>query len=129
MCTKLPYNNPRIDECIRKECKKINDNGKLRTLSSCCGHKRYPKTIVVMQRDTKQVYELFSGVYLGRGRRKGNRYYKRDPIGHYFIPEVFSYYLSRSDAFRELSEKLVPCLLLYNTEKDVSIIEAVLRSY
>jgi len=119
------YCNPRKDECIREEIKKINDNGILRTLASCCGHKRYPKTIVVMERESKKVYELFSGVYLGIGRRKGNRYYKSDPMHHYFIPEVFTYYLSRSWSFKNLAKELVACLWLADARREDTAYETL----
>lgn len=86
MCKKLPYNNPRIDKCMREIVDTINKKGVYRTLSSCCGHGKYPKTIVVRDRFTKEILEYFSKTPLDTKKR--NRYYKRDKEGFYFIPEL-----------------------------------------
>lgn len=85
MCEKLPYNNPRIDSCIRDLIKAINKEGRNKTLTSCCGHNKYQLTIVVKDR-TGKIFEIFSGVELGK--RKRNRYYTRDDTGYYYIKEV-----------------------------------------
>ena len=84
MCNKLPYNNPRIDECIRDLCKEINSTD-LKTLASCCGHGKYNPTIVVKNR-AGTIAEFYSWITLGP--RKRNRYYKTDAEGYYYIPEV-----------------------------------------
>jgi len=86
MCNKLPYCNPRIDDCLKEEIKFINQNG-LKTLSSCCGHHIYPKTIVV-QDSNDMIFEFFSGIILNKKKR--NRYYKKDTEGYYYIPEILS---------------------------------------
>jgi hypothetical protein len=97
MCEKLKYCNPRIDECLREEIKKINAIGPYKTLASCCGHGKYPETIVVMYKKSKLVIELHSGTKLMAGplrnklgQRKRNRYYRRDNKKDFFIPEVMS---------------------------------------
>lgn len=82
------YGTFRIDPCLVKTIKEINDRGMFRTLASCCGHKKYRHTIVVMNRETKLVLEYYTGAYLSKGKRKGNRYYKKDSEGYYFLPEV-----------------------------------------
>jgi len=64
--------------------------GIYRTLASCCGHGEYPETIVVMEKKTKLVKEYHTQVYLGKGRRKRNRYYKKDERDFYYIPELGS---------------------------------------
>jgi len=86
MCDKLPYNNPRIDKCLIEEIKAINDEGIYMTILSCCGHKIYSKSIVVKERSTGRIFEYFSKIELGSKKRK--RYYKKDPDGFYYIPEV-----------------------------------------
>jgi hypothetical protein len=53
-----------------------------KTLSSCCGHQKYPQTIVI-EKDGKAV-EFFSGVTIPRKKR----FYRRDSEGRFFIPEV-----------------------------------------
>ena len=49
---------------------------------------KYPETIVVIDKLTKEVKEYHSGIHLSHGRRKNGEYYRRDPEGHYRIPEV-----------------------------------------
>lgn len=85
MCDKLHYNNPRIDACLREKIRGINQNTPFKTIASCCGHGKYPTTIVVRDKSGK-IHEYFSGVPLEKKKR--NRYYKRDSEGYYYIPEV-----------------------------------------
>lgn len=86
MCDKLPYNNPRIDKCMREIVEKINKEGRYKTLASCCGHNKYPKTIIVKDKLTGDILEYFSKTPLQVKKR--NRYYKKDEEGFYFIPEL-----------------------------------------
>ena len=85
MCTKLPYENPRIDQCLRGTVEKINYGGTYKTVASCCGHGKYPSTIVV-RGASGSFREYFSGKAIEK--RKKHRYYKRDKAGHYFIPQI-----------------------------------------
>ena len=89
LCEKLRYCNPRKDKCLITKIELINAMKVYQTLSSCCGHNKYPETIVVMDRKSKRV-SLFDSphIFLGYGRRKGNRYYKTDQENFYYIPEV-----------------------------------------
>jgi len=88
MCDKLylkqGFCNPRIDKCLVDTIKDIITKG-LKPLASCCGHGKYPTTIVVRDKKGK-IFELYSGIELGK--RKRNRYYKRDKENYYYIPEV-----------------------------------------
>lgn len=71
----------------------VGFNSSLEPLASCCGHNRYPKTIVVRFRADKGfVFEYFSGVIIPRKRR----FYKRDKEGYYFIPEVIRHMAKQS---------------------------------
>ena len=86
MCVKLPYNNPRIDNCLKKFIKRINKFSEFKTLASCCGHDIYNATIVM--KDKKgDIFELFSRKKLEVKKR--NRYYKKDNDGNYYIPEIY----------------------------------------
>jgi hypothetical protein len=85
MCDKLPYLNPRRDKCLIDVIKKINEDKNLRTLASCCGHEKYPTTIVVKDKEGN-IYEYYSMTKIEKKKR--NRYYKSDKEGFYFIPEV-----------------------------------------
>lgn len=90
MCKKLPYCNPRIDSCLQEEIIGINRSVGLKTIASCCGHGKHKKTVVIIFKQSKKVFEHFSGVFLSLGKRKGNRYYKKDSDGFFFIPEVIA---------------------------------------
>ncbi len=86
MCKFNPKNDSRrIDLCMKNV---INflwgwDVG---VLACCCGHGKYPMTIVVKEDlgDTKEIYEIFSGKTIPRKKR----FYKKDKQGYYYIPEV-----------------------------------------
>ena len=83
MCTKLPYRNPRVDACLGDIIKGIRKEGFV-PVASCCGHGRYPMTVVVKRPDGRMM-EYFSMAPLQRKKR--NRYYTRDSKGHYYIAE------------------------------------------
>ena len=85
MCNKLPYCNPRIDECLIPIINFLNNSNDLKTLSSCCGHGAYNPTIVVKDK-TSNIFEVYSGIILTPKKR--NRYYRKDNDGFYYIPEV-----------------------------------------
>ena len=90
ICEKKPYCNNRIDECIREEVAEINSKVKFRTIMSCCGYDKYSKTIIVQNIHSGAVFEWFSGIGLTGSKRSDSRapYYKKDPEGYYFIPEL-----------------------------------------
>ena len=49
MCEKVNYygkSNTRIDKCIRLLIKWLNNQG-YKTVASCCGHNKYPMTVIV----------------------------------------------------------------------------------
>ncbi len=55
------------------------------TIASCCGHGKYPMTIVAKFNNDVQPYvEIMSGISIPRKRN----FYKRDKQGYYFIPET-----------------------------------------
>jgi hypothetical protein len=78
----------RIDPCLRQKIEFINEMDGLKTLSSCCGHSKYDESIVVMDKLTRKVFEFNTVTFLSNGKRKGNRYYKKDKDDHYYIPEL-----------------------------------------
>ena len=81
MCKKVNYCNTRIDKCIRSRIKFLQDQG-IKTVSSCCGHGRYPLTIVVKS-DKGIIFELLSGKVIPRKKR----FYVKDNKGYYYRPE------------------------------------------
>lgn len=81
MCKWVKSGANRIDPCMREkiamlECLRIP------TLACCCGHGRYPETIVVDS--PTGPHELNTSVKIPRKRR----FYRRDDEGVYYIPEV-----------------------------------------
>jgi len=83
MCKFNPKNaGRRIDPCMRTLIKSLQALG-VRTISCCCGHGRYPMTIVCEIKGGFPV-EIFSGQIIGRTKR----FYQRDKKGMYFIPET-----------------------------------------
>jgi len=85
MCEKkqFKYCPSRIDECMEEEVKKLNKDGII-TLSCCCGHGKYPKTIIIKHAGTRLPFEYFSKQYILRKKR----FYKKDKDGYYYIPET-----------------------------------------
>jgi hypothetical protein len=85
MCDKLPYENPRIDHCLQLVLGDIKNLG-FKPVASCCGHGKYPMTVVVRCPDGTFM-EYFSKTTIPRKKR--NRYYTRDSDGYYYIKECF----------------------------------------
>ena len=86
--TEIPYANQanrfaKVDDCIAKYITTLNKKG-ITTLSSCCGHNLYKKTIVVLNKDGKTRIEKFSKKIIPRKRR----FYVEDKKGYYYIPEI-----------------------------------------
>jgi hypothetical protein len=84
MCKWVKSGANRIDPCMRQkiailECLRIT------TLACCCGHGKYPETIVVNV--PNGIYEFNTGVKIPRKKR----FYVRDKDGFYYIPEALSY--------------------------------------
>ena len=78
----------RVDACIRDLVLALNRRG-IETLASCCGHGKYPVTIIYRRRSSDSlngnIYDFCSGSgIIGRERK----FYKRDADGLFFIPEV-----------------------------------------
>lgn len=85
MCKFNPKNDSRrIDPCMKKAIETLNKLG-IKTLSCCCGHEKYPMTIIIHVGFSKKLpQELFTGIQFEREKR----FYKKDKQGYYFIPEV-----------------------------------------
>lgn len=85
MCSKKPYCNHEVDKCIQKFIIRINKYSKYCTLSSCCGHNKYPMSIIIQNKETKEISELFTKFKFEKRKRT---FYKKDKEGYYFIPEL-----------------------------------------
>ena len=91
MCKKTNYHscNVRMDKCMRRGIGSLNRlfSPGFKTIASCCGHGKYPMSIVIEYKsgDTNPFpFELFTGKVIPRRKQ----FYKRDEKGFYFIPEV-----------------------------------------
>jgi len=83
MCKK--HNPRKIDKCMEVLIEIINSSKVWKTLSCCCGHGKYPMTIIVTSNQSP-IFEVFSNKIIPRKKR----FYKKDREGYYFIPEVCS---------------------------------------
>lgn len=88
MCNKkqFKYCPSEIDECMKPLIKLLKEDGYM-TTACCCGHSRYPMTIVVrseMYPENGEHFEILSSTYIPRKKK----IYKKDKKGYYFIPEI-----------------------------------------
>jgi len=85
MCKKkqFKYCPSEIDECMKEFIFRLNQYG-VETISCCCGHGKYPMTIVV--EDSAGIFDIVSGKEIPRKKK----FYKKDKQGYYYIPEVCS---------------------------------------
>ena len=87
MCKFNPKNDGRrMDPCMKKFIKFINGLSTkkypVKTLSCCCGHGKYPLSIVCKVKEG--IIELVGWKKIPRKKK----FYKRDKQGYYYIPEV-----------------------------------------
>ncbi len=84
MCKKdqFKYCPSRIDKCMVNLIGFLNRIG-IKTLACCCGHGKYPMTIVVETKIGLR-QEIFSDKLIPRKRNL----YKKDKQGYYYIPET-----------------------------------------
>ena len=71
-----------IDECISDLIENLNEVG-IKTLASCCGHGKYPATILIKATHLNFPIEIKSGILIPRKRN----FYRKDDEGFYYIPE------------------------------------------
>lgn len=84
MCKKkqFKYCQKEIDECMKNICEFIDEHSGYLVRACCCGHGKYPPTIVVTAGSVNR--EIFSGKEIERVFK----FYKKDKQGYYYIPEV-----------------------------------------
>lgn len=86
MCKWNKWGDTRIDPCMREYIKMINKTllKIYETKSCCCGHGKYPRTVVVgLKKGGDYCFDLISGQMIYRKAK----FYKRDQKGVYYIPE------------------------------------------
>lgn len=58
---------------------------KYETKACCCGHGKYPRTLIVgLKKGGDKCFEFFTGKLINRKRN----FYKKDGDGYYYIQEV-----------------------------------------
>ena len=72
----------KVDKCLSGLLCFINGNTSFRTLGSCCGHCRYPMSIVCKS-PFGFIVDICSGEIIPRTRN----FYKMDSEGYYYLPE------------------------------------------
>jgi len=102
MCKKTKYHktsNTQIDKCMRPLIKYLKKEGR-NTVACCCGHGRYPMTIVVGRETsvvrtrripfniTEVITLWFEEILSGKVIPRKRRFYLKDKQGYYYIPEV-----------------------------------------
>jgi len=82
MC--LIHNPRKIDKCMLPIIEWLNTHN-INTVACCCGHGIYPKTIIVEEKDIKNVTQ-YREIFSGRIIKRTKRFYKKDEEGYYYIP-------------------------------------------
>jgi len=70
----------KLDSCIAPLILNLNQHN-FKTLASCCGHNKYPMTIIV---ESNTNLELIQTIPIPRKKR----FYVKDKKGFYYIPET-----------------------------------------
>lgn len=85
MCRKkqIIYCPSEIDICMQGLIKYLKKDKDIITLGCCCGHKKYPMTIIVKNKHGL-IYELISSKVIDRKKR----FYRKDKEGYYYILEI-----------------------------------------
>ena len=91
MCNKTNYLKSGlqgIDPCMTNFIDNLNllfkDVPSLNIVACCCGHGKYPMTIVLKNQISFKCYDLVSSKTIPREKR----FYEKDKQGYYFIPET-----------------------------------------
>lgn len=89
MCKKkqFKYCPSEIDPCIRNFIHILNDlldRSAIKIVACCCGHFKYPMTIVVKDMLSGKTFDLISSKTIPRKKK----FYKKDKQGYYYIPET-----------------------------------------
>lgn len=83
------HNKQNMDKCMKQLVKFINQETRFQTMMCCCGHGKYPPSLIVIDSRVAQFcntpQDIFSGFQFKHGRRK---FYKKDKQGYYYIPEL-----------------------------------------
>ena len=77
-----------IDSCMADIIKEFRRNG-TETIACCCGHGKYPMTVIYRARSGAAIEYFTHKILIGKdGQHKKRNFYKLDDEGIYYIPEV-----------------------------------------
>ena len=82
----------RIDICMVNLVNFINKTTKLtgfRTVSSCCGHGKYPPSLLV-KHTSYQPEDFALEIFSRKIVKRKKKFYKKDKQGYYYIPETLA---------------------------------------
>lgn len=86
----------KVDKCMANLIRTLNSSEHIsRTLACCCGHGKYPMTIIV--NSFGNTYELISGKAIFRKRN----FYRKNKNGYYYIPETVRGFTSATPTSNE----------------------------
>lgn len=92
MCELNKYGDRRIDPCLNYLIRLLNKAPKIETVACCCGHGKYPLTIVIKGKTwddkTKKFIDCFIEVISKSIIFRKKKFYKRDSEGYHYIPEA-----------------------------------------
>lgn len=71
-----------VDKCLEFLIPIINET-RWNTLGACCGHHKYPMTIIA-QNEHGEIFEIVSGKRIPRTKR----FYVKNKNGYYYVPET-----------------------------------------
>lgn len=87
--TNLKYSSIKVDRCMKYLIEALQD---LNVVGCCCGHGKYPTTIVVIDKKrNNEAYDLISNKTLwckNKYEYRKTRFYLKDKEGYYYIPET-----------------------------------------
>lgn len=86
MCKWVKSGNQRIDPCMKLPVYLLDIMTQYKALACCCGHGKYPETIIAKDLVSGVILEFNSKTPIPRKKR----FYKRDSEGVFFIPEFAS---------------------------------------
>lgn len=79
----MDSSNRKIDTCMKNIIDFMKaKGGKIQPVACCCGHRKYPMTIIVT--NGKIFWDLVSNKIIPRKKK----FYKKDDGGFYYIPET-----------------------------------------
>lgn len=86
MCKKTKGLHNRIDKCMVNLIKSFQKLTGYETIACCCGHGKYPITIIVKSKLDNNPIEITTKTTIPRTKK----FYKKDKQGYYYLPELKS---------------------------------------